>query len=165
MDSTTSQDRLLPSLLDRLTDDSRHSESELRSQRVSTMVNLRAAVLRDLEHLLNTTNLEASTDLSNYPELRSTVINFGLPGMSGITLNAEDREHLMRVIKETIEAFEPRILKNTLKVHMILDQNNLSHSAIAFEIEGTLWGNPMPESLYLRTELDLELGNVSVVEL
>jgi len=129
------------------------------------MVNLRAAVLRDLEHLLNTTNLEASTDLSNYPELRSTVINFGLPGMSGITLNAEDREHLMRVIKETIEAFEPRILKNTLKVHMILDQNNVSHSAIAFEIEGTLWGNPMPESLYLRTELDLELGNVSVVEL
>jgi len=80
-------------------------------------------------------------------------------------LNAQDRTRLMDLIKSTIEVFEPRILKNTLKLHMLEDPNNASHSGVAFEVEGTLWGNPMPESLYFRTELDLELGNVSVVEI
>ena len=53
MAELTTQERLQPSLLDRLTDDEPGSRSEGRDKRVMSMRQLRAAVLRDLEWLLN----------------------------------------------------------------------------------------------------------------
>jgi type VI secretion system protein ImpF len=35
---------------------------------------------------------------------------------------------------------------------------------MAFDIEGELWAQPMPLQMYLRTEVDLELGDVRVVQ-
>ena len=39
---------------------------------------LRATIRRELAWLLNTTNLESLVDLEPYPEVRSSVLNFGL---------------------------------------------------------------------------------------
>jgi len=164
MASSVSKDRLLPSLLDRLNDNEPRKTEEPRSQRAATMVDLRAAVLRDLEYLLNTTNLESTIDLSAFPEIRNSVINYGLPSTAGVTPNDVDRDELVKIITDRIETFEPRILKNTLKVVTVDDLDSAGQGSVVFEVEGTLWGNPMPESLYFRTELDLELGEVSVVE-
>ena len=60
MAELTPRERLLPSLLDRLTDDNRESVSEARERRAETMLQLRSAALRDLEHLLNTCLLYTS---------------------------------------------------------------------------------------------------------
>jgi len=84
--------------------------------------------------------------------------------LSGSTLNLADRDSIKALIKAAIETFEPRILKNTLRVSLIEDENLVNPHAIAFQIEGTMWGRPMPEALFLRTELDLELGDVKVTE-
>ena len=165
MAELTPRERLLPSLLDRLTDDEPRKQEEAREQRASSMVSLRKSVLRDLEWLMNTTNLEAVIDFDDHPELRSSVINYGMPGLSGNTMNNHDKVLIQRLIKECIQAFEPRILKNTLRV-TLLDEVELDNPhAIAFQIEGTLWGRPLPEALFLRTELDLELGEVKVREI
>lgn len=164
MAELTHKERLLPSLLDRLTDDKPNSREEARYQRAGNIASLRESVLRDLEWLLNTVNLESVISLDAYPELRNTVLNYGMPGLSGNTINSADKEHIKQLIKEAIEMFEPRILKNTLRVSLVADENLANPHAIAFQIEGTLWGRPMPEALFLRTELDLELGDVKVTE-
>jgi len=164
MADLTPSERLLPSLLDRLTDSEPRRTEESRDQRVGTQYTLRQSVLRDLEWLMNTINLESVVDLERWPELRETVINFGLPGLSGNTLNNEDRKAIQKLIKATIQAFEPRILRNTVSVTLIEGAESDNRHAIAFQIEGTLWGNPLPEALFLRTELDLELGEVKVLE-
>jgi type VI secretion system protein ImpF len=36
----------------------------------------------------------------------------------------------------------------------------MSHNAMTFEIEGQLWAQPVPQRIYLKTEVDLELGEV-----
>jgi type VI secretion system protein ImpF len=33
---------------------------------------------------------------------------------------------------------------------------------LTFEIEGELWAQPIPQKMYLRTELDLDTGKVSI---
>jgi len=164
MAELTHKERLLPSLLDRLTDDKPKDSSESRHQRAGNITSLRESVLRDLEWLMNTVNIESVIVLDDYPELRGTVINYGLPSLSGSTVNTADRESIKQLIKDAIEKFEPRILKNTLRVSLIMDEDMLNPHAIAFQIEGTMWGRPMPEALFLRTELDLELGDVMVTE-
>lgn len=164
MAELTPKERLLPSLLDRLTDDAPGQRQETRDARIGTMQDLRQAVLRDLEWLMNTTNLESVQDLSEYPELASTVINFGMPGLSGYTTHSVQVQDLEKLIKRAVQDFEPRILKNTVRVKVITDGETESPNAVAFQIEGTLWGQPVPEALYLHTELDLELGDVKVTE-
>ena len=164
MAELTHKARLLPSLLDRLTDERPKEREESRHQRAGNVTSLRESVLRDLEWLMNTINLESVESLEAYPELRTTVINYGMPGLSGTTLNLADRDSIKALIKAAIETFEPRILKNTLRVSLIEDENLSNPHAIAFQIEGTMWGRPMPEALFLRTELDLELGDVKVTE-
>ena len=159
------KDRLLPSLLDRLTDNQPSKKEEVRDSRLADISSLRGSVLRDLEWLMNSTNLEHNVDFSgDYAELKSTVINYGMPGLSGSTMNHHDKLHIQKAIKECIQAFEPRILKNTLKIKFIDSESLENPHAIAFEIHGTLWGNPMPEALFLRTELDLEIGEIKITE-
>ena len=60
MADLTPQERLQPSLLDRLTDSAPDTKRESRDRRVLSMRRLRSAVLRDLAWLLNTGHLETT---------------------------------------------------------------------------------------------------------
>jgi type VI secretion system protein ImpF len=78
-----STDRLQPALLDRLTDDAPQAAVESRDQRVLSMRGLRKAVLRDLGWLLNSTGLGAVQALDGTPLAAQSVLNFGLPDLTG----------------------------------------------------------------------------------
>ncbi len=159
----TPRDRLLPSLLDRLTDEEPKRKEETRERRSINMRDLRDAVLRDLEFLFNTTNYECGFRDELNPVVRDSVINYGLPALSGNIFSSSDLTRIQQEIKHCVQVFEPRILKDTVKVKIVHD-DSASRRSLIFQIEGTLWGNPMPEALFLRTELDLELGAVKVSE-
>jgi len=159
------RERLLPSLLDRLRDEAPEQRAEGRERRVFTMADLRRAVRRDLEWLLNTVNLEAVSSLDAEPEVRDSVINFGMPALSGVTPNQAGRAHLQKRLHEAILAFEPRILADSLRVVLETgDGAELDGGALVFRIEGMLWGQPLPEALFLRTEIDLDRGDATVIE-
>ena len=159
MAELTPKERLQPSLLDRLTDDEPTQTVESREQRVLSLTRLRKSVNRDLGWLLNTGYLETIEDLDDYPHVRQSVLNFGIPDLTGITVSNADRSMLERYLRQAILAFEPRILKRSLKVRA---KAGGKHNRIVFEIEGQLWAQPLPEHLYLKTILDLELGNIEI---
>ena len=164
MAELTPKERLQPSLLDRLTDDEPYKQEESREQRVLSWQRLREVVRRDLAWLFNTTNLEAAQDLSDYPHVAQSVLNYGLPDLAGRTTASVDTEKLERLLRQAIRQFEPRILPANLRVRLVLDRTKMSHNAMLFEIEGDLWAQPVPYQLYLRTEVDLELGEARVTE-
>jgi type VI secretion system protein ImpF len=157
MGELTPSERLQPSLLDRLTDEEPHTQRESRSQRVLSIEKLREFVKRDLIGLLNTSNLEPSADLSDYPEIKTSVLNYGIPDLCGKTAKSVDVTDLARAIKQAIWDFEPRIVRRTLRV---TGETIKSRNAVTFEIEGELWAEPVPVHLFLRTEIDLENGMV-----
>lgn len=159
MAELTPKERLQPSLLDRLADDEPTHTVESREQRVLSLTRLRQSVNRDLGWLLNTGCLETIQDLDDYPHVRQSVLNFGIPDLTGTTLSNADPSTLERYLRQAILAFEPRILKRSLKIRA---KSGSDHNRIIFEIEGQLWAQPLPEHLYLRTILDLELGKVDI---
>ena len=70
---------------------------------------------------------------------------------------------LERVIREAIQRYEPRILPETLQVRALEASSVLdTHNVIEFEIRGHLWSQPVPLEILLRTQLDLEAGQVEV---
>ena len=98
----TPKERLQPSLLDRLTDNEPEKTQESREQRVFAVTRLREAVLRDLAWLLNTTNLAAGQDLGAYPQVASSVLNYGIPDLSGMTVSGTDVAVLERALRQAI---------------------------------------------------------------
>jgi type VI secretion system protein ImpF len=166
MPELTPQERLQPALLDRLTDEEPDRAQEPRENRVMSKQRLRQAVLRDLAWLFNATRLDSSVDLTALPHARRSVINFGLPALSGRAANSLDIHELERAIHEAIVEFEPRILPNTLQVRAVLEASSLDHhNVIGVEIQGQLWAQPVPLELLVRTEIDLETGKVEMADL
>lgn len=164
MASSEVRDRLQPALLDRLTDDAPGQKTEADERRVMSKGQLRQAVLRDLSWLFNATQPRASW-AEDHPQLAASVLNFGLPPMSGQRVSKIDVSLLERAIKRAILDFEPRILPETLSVRAIETESVLdTHNMIDFEIRGHLWAQPVPLEILLRTKLDLEAGQVEVRE-
>ncbi|MFO0870442.1 MAG: type VI secretion system baseplate subunit TssE [Pirellulales bacterium] len=159
------KERLQPSLLDRLTDDRPDERQESRDQRVLTIPQLRACVLRDLGWLLNCERLSGVVDLSEFPEVERSVVNYGIPSLSGAVLSRLELRDLERLIAHAIREFEPRILPQTLKVSIRATESKTGgENALTIQLEGQLWAQPLPQRLFLRTEVDLDTGSVEVVE-
>lgn len=159
-------DRLQPALLDRLRDDDPDNPQEAPEQRVVNRMRLREAVLRDLSWLFNTTRLGVDQSLADYPQVQRSVLNFGLPALSGLTTSSIDAVSLEADVHQAILDHEPRILPETLKVEALVSDDQLAqHNQISFRISGQLWAQPVPLELMLHTDIDLETGRVDVREL
>jgi len=164
MAESRNQVQLQPSLLDRLTDNEPEEKSEPAVRRGLTKVKLRKSVIRDLNWLFNSSNLAAVQDLDDYPEVINSVINYGMPDLTGHTLSSIDVPEIERLLKQVIIEFEPRIIRRTLKIRLIVDSDEMSHNAMTFDIEGELWADPVPLHVYLKTKLDLEIGDIKVYD-
>ena len=156
------RNRLQPALLDRLTDDARGERSEIDERRLMSKAQLRQAVLRDLSALFNAVQ-PLGAEASGYPMITGSVLNYGLPPLSGQLASRLDVSVLERMIREAIVCYEPRILPDTLQVRALEATSVLdTHNVIEFEIRGHLWSQPVPLEILLRTQLDLEAGQVEV---
>jgi len=158
----TTKERLQPSLLDRLTDNAPDKKQESRDQRVLSTKKLREGVLRDMSWLLNAVNLSSIQNLDDYPEVARSVVNYGMPDLAGHTASGVDVHALERLLRQAILEFEPRLMRKTVKVRLKLAESQLNHNAMTFDIEGELWAQPMPLHMYMKTEIDLEIGQVTV---
>ena len=166
MATASNRDILQPSLLDRLTDDHPDKTLESREQRAMTKSRMRAAVLRDLAWLFNATRQSSDVDWAPFPHAERSVINFGLPALSGKTASSMDIRELEQMVRQAIIDHEPRITPETLQVEAtsaapLLEQHNL----LSFRITGQLWSQPLPIEMMLQTDIDLESGHVRLQDL
>jgi type VI secretion system protein ImpF len=165
MATLRAQDRLQPALLDRLTDDDPQSQVEVVEARVINRSRLRELVLRDLAWLFNTTRPTEQIEWETLPHAARSVVNYGLPALSGWTASSIDLNALRDRVRTAISDYEPRILPGTLEVEAIVNEQQLDHhNQIAFRISGQLWAQPVPLELMLHTDIDLETGRVDIRE-
>jgi type VI secretion system protein ImpF len=166
MAELTPKERLQPALLDRLVDNEPEKKSESRESRLIGKKRLHEAVLRDLAWLFNTTRLGGEVEQGGYDYARRSVINFGLPALSGETASTLDMVNLEQNIKQVILDYEPRIMPSSLEVEAVASASMLEqHNIVSIQIRGNLWAHPIPLELLLRTDVDLETGAVEIRDL
>lgn len=161
MADKTLAERLQPSLLDRLTDNEPGNLKETRDVRVIDISRLREIIQRDLSWLLNTTNTESSFDANALPCVAKSVLNFGLREVSGEFSTAERAEKIRRSIHRAISTYEPRIIEGTVDVSLSPD-DEAGDMTVALIIRADMWAQPLPLELYLRSQVDVTTGEVSV---
>jgi type VI secretion system protein ImpF len=165
MAELTKKERLQPSLLDRLTDEEPEARQESREKRVLSPARLRECVRRDLTWLFNTTSLSSIEELGDVPDVLRSVLNYGMPDLSGRTASSVDVRSLEQLLLRVIWDFEPRLIKKSVKVAIVVNERLMNHNAMMFDIEAELWAQPLPLRLFFRTEIDLENGGVNVSDL
>lgn len=164
MPSVSFEERLQPSLFDRLLDDKPNEKNERRQERVIYSAQQKASVIRDLEYLLNATAHWRVEALLGYDEVAQSTLNYGIIDLIGVGVANVDVVLLQTSIRNAITVFEPRIDSDTLQVRVLVDANKAHTCTIALQIEATVWAHPMPLVLYLRTDLDLESGRCVIYD-
>jgi type VI secretion system protein ImpF len=80
---------------------------------------LKDSVARDLEALLNTRVGVSPELLAAHPEVRDSILNYGLIDFAGFCLSSsEDRAAICANLKEAIERHEPRLLNVSAELDM-----------------------------------------------
>jgi type VI secretion system protein ImpF len=108
---------------------------------------LRDAVARDLERLLNARSAVLSDDVDAPrlgPHARASVLCFGVPDFAGRVLaSSEDQRFIATSLARAIEAHEPRLRQ----VAVEFTQSDSSGRALQFTIRATLVVRPARESV------------------
>jgi len=153
---------LLPSVLDRLLDPG----DDLRRTHGQSLAELRSAVRRDLEGLLNTPQCCRSWP-AELTELNRSLISYGIPDMAGIPVaSAVQREGFRRMIEEVIRTHEPRF--KTVTVTLLDASPGMASSGMAssglassglermlrFRIDALMYAEPAPEPVAFDSQLD-----------
>jgi type VI secretion system protein ImpF len=148
--------RLTPSILDRLMADAdpggRYLGLSFDLQQAAD------AVRRDLEELLNTRR-SARAIAEEFPEVRSSVVNYGLPDLSSVSADTDaEREDVARIIESVIGRFEPRLREVRAQLVGGVDGKE---RALRFHISARLAVDPCPEVSF-DTVLELMTGSATV---
>ncbi len=139
------------SVLDRLIDNDPAAPADPPAGRSQSLRQLKAALRRDLEWLLNTRRTPIEIDDPDR-ELYRSVFNYGLPDISNLGMHSnEDQNRLLWMMESTLAAFEPRLLAPQIT----LEPPNASSRVLRFRVEGMLNMDPAPERVSFDTVLEL----------
>ncbi len=142
---------LRPSVLDRLIDDEPQVGTEGQSSRGGRLSDLKKAVKRDLEWILNSRQIlvDVPPGLSHVEE---SLVTFGLPDFTHASLStADDQDRLRRTIERAIARFEPRLSD----VNVALIELREFDRSLRFRIDATLKVEPKPEPITFDSLLQL----------
>jgi type VI secretion system protein ImpF len=161
-ETISNRELLLPSLLDRLLDDSPEQSTEPLWHDSQVLKVIKRGLCRDLQYLLNARRpLDQIPE--QYPELRTSLLNFGLPDLQSMEIR-DDHElaSICRRIEETITAFEPRLRHVHVVPRLDGQDRRPIDRRLRFVIEAELVVEPLREAIRLVSSLDSGSGDFAV---
>lgn len=155
-----SEIRITPSIYDRLLDFEPDVKREAPKSRAQSLRELKIAVRRDLESLLNTRCM-----IDHIPErleeVNSSLAIYGLPDITGVAIKSMSEQHrLVGLMKTAIRVFEPRLMNVEISLEPISDVQRI----LRFRIDAQLKVDPIPEPITFDTVLQMGSGEFEVVE-
>ncbi|MBR8460162.1 type VI secretion system baseplate subunit TssE [Burkholderia dolosa] len=156
------QPAYLPSLLDRLQDDAPHARHESPAAYAPNGEGMRRIIRRDLASLLNATNLDGELDAGRYPQAAASVVNYGLPPLSGSYLSDRNWETVEKLVRTAIVRFEPRLLPESIAIRPVEGREAVSYNQLTFEIRGLMQWSPYPLEFRIQSTFDIESNKVAL---
>jgi type VI secretion system protein ImpF len=145
------------SVLDRLLADPRDGAEGLTL--TYSLDQLREAVARDVEALLNSRSAIDFDTLAHWPHARRSVVCFGIRDFVGRVLtNSEEQRHIASSLAHAIQAFEPRLRDVFIEFH----QRPGVMNSLAFTIRAMLLAHPSAEPVAFDAVLQPSLSRFSV---
>lgn len=160
MPRSDNEARITLSILDRLTDSDPGRPIDPPPSRMRSLRELKQAVRRDLEWLLNSRRdiLPPAPDLE---QTTRSLATYGLPDFSAASVtNPSDRASILKTLERTIGQFERRLKS----VSISLETGAEGKHSLRFRIDAELDVDPAPEQVSFDTTLQLYSGEYEIKE-
>lgn len=158
-DSKTSH-FLVPSILDRLLGANPPSEQEVSRSRDRLVRELRRAIQRDLQDLLNT-QWRCLDIPAGMVQLEKSLVRYGIPDLTGANVAAaSQRVDFLKFIEESIRRFEPRLLR--VEVLPLDDLQNPLERVFRFRIDAVLRTGSGLEEIEFVSTMEPSTGDFAV---
>jgi type VI secretion system protein ImpF len=146
------------SVLDRLIDRDPKTRAEVPLTRPQSLRELKLALKRDLEWLLNTRKtIDLAPDSAR--ETARSVYHYGFADISSKSvLSTRDHSDLVRDMESAIAFYEPRLKRARVRMELVEG----SYRTLKFVIEGLLCMDPAPEPVRFDTVLELGKGEYEI---
>jgi type VI secretion system protein ImpF len=120
---------------------------------------LRAQLAIDLTALMNTVNLHTTLDLAPFPDVRVSILNFGIPEISNRTIDEYRTADIVTEIETALLTYEPRLIPNTIQVARdeTIDESTLG---IRFIVTGEMACDPVAVPVHFVADLEIDTGKV-----
>ena len=142
---------LLPSILDRLLDSDPGARRDAPKSRGQHLAEMRRAVRRDLEALLNTRQRCISSP-SDLKELDSSLVSYGITDFASLGLATDgERVAFCRDLEDVIRRSEPRFV--SVSVTLLRNQDEVDRT-MRFRIEALMYADPAPEAIVFDSFVD-----------
>ena len=150
--------RITLSVLDRLIDEEPSLSTEAPASRQKNLRQLKMAVRRDLEWLLNTRQVVHGIP-EELKETSRSVATYGLPDFTSYSVKSpSERNRVRRALETAISTFEPRLQD----VMVMIDPMREGERALRFRVDARLKIDPVPEPITFDTVLQLGSGQYIV---
>jgi type VI secretion system protein ImpF len=142
---------LVPSVLDRLLDESPEASTEPPKNRAQLLRELKLSVRRDLEHLLNTRRRTLAIP-PGLTEVADSLLTYGIPDFSGTgPATAKEREAFCRRVEGIIRDNEPRLVRVAIELAANPEPKDRT---LRFRIDALLRADPAPEPVIFDSTLE-----------
>jgi type VI secretion system protein ImpF len=122
---------------------------------------LRREVARDITNLLNTVNLDSAEGLAQYPEVKRSILNYGLPDLVHRSIDEGGVVNVAGEIERALLDYEPRLVAGT--IHAERDMRaRASDLQIRFRVRADLQCDPLNVPVEFVADLELETGKVNI---
>ncbi|ATG79555.1 MULTISPECIES: type VI secretion system baseplate subunit TssE [Pseudoalteromonas] len=152
--------QLQASIIDKLIDDEPDFQDAPSRTEGITISELRKNVRRDIEALLNA-RIQWHTWPSQYDELATSCLSYGLPDFSSMSVSShEGRTLLCETVRDTILKFEPRFLE----VEVFTDEEVPINRVLNLRINALLYADPEPEFISFDSEVEPVNLGMKIIE-
>ena len=122
---------------------------------------LREQLTTDLNALLNTTNMEAGFDLGEFPQVRESILNYGIPEISNRTIDEHRVSDIADELRSALLQYEPRLRPEALVVtrDASVDPDTLN---IRFEVSGEMACDPADVAVEFVADIEIDTGKMRI---
>lgn len=125
------------------------------------MSELNRNISQDLVSLLATRRMSVDHDLSAWPEVQRSVLNYGVSDLTGTTASGVRMNRIERELKNAISRFEPRLHSNSLTVRCTFD--TAERNQLLVSVEANFGPASAPEAFAMGVSICLVSGQCNWV--
>lgn len=129
-----------------------------------TEMTLRREVSRDLESLMNCVAMESTIDLTDFPAVAKSILNYGFPDIAHRTIDELSASDIDTQIEAVLRLFEPRLIASSLRVvrDRTVDPDELK---IRYIVHSDLSCEPLNVPLQFVADIEATTGKIQIQRL
>lgn len=122
---------------------------------------LQKFVADDLETLLNAVAFGSSTDIDEFGQVQTSILNFGLPDIVHRSIDETTVADVGGEIRTALISYEPRLVQDTIEIRRDIDADATALK-IRFVVKADLSCDPVNVPVEFVAEVERQTGNLKV---